>query len=259
VLGQTRVRHDVVAQVSELVGEQAGQLADTVIQKASQPGKTQTATLIGVAGLLLGASGTFTQLKTALNRIWEVKPRPGLGIGTFLRTRVISFGLVVGVGVLFLVMLAASTYVSALVEWATTILPGWIPVLRGANLLVTFLVVTVLFGVILRFLPDAKIECKEVRFGAVVTGALFTIGQYLIGLYFARASPASVYGAAGSLAIMLLWIYYSSLIFLFGAEITRAHAMRLGKPVIPKPEAEPCPGAGERGPGSRPPGSPDAD
>jgi membrane protein len=251
VFGQDAVREEVVGQVSAMVGKGGGELADTVIENSSKPQKTMTATLVGVAGLLLGASGAFAQLKWSLNRIWEVKLKPGQGIVRFLRGRVVSFAMVLVIGFLLLVSLAVSALLAGVGEWADARLPGWALVLGAANPVISLVVITVLFALIFRFLPDAEIGWREVWIGAAVTSILFAIGKTLIGEYLGRSSPGSVYGAAGSLAIMLLWLYYSAMIFLFGAEITRAHAMRLGKEVVPRKNAEACPGAGERGAGRR--------
>jgi membrane protein len=241
VVGQDRVRGEIVQRAGTMLGEGAAGFVDTVIRNASRPAASQVASIIGFVTLLIGASGAFLQLKAALNRVWEVKPRPGLGILRMLRSRLVSFLLVLLIAALLLGMVVLNTYLATVISWISEAMPGWMPVAQTANIIVTLAVVSVLFGMVFKYLPDAHIDWREVRIGAAVTGLLFTAGQAGFSIYLARASPASVYGAAGSAIILLLWIYFTALVILLGAEITRAHAMDLGKPVTPKDTAEASP------------------
>jgi membrane protein len=248
VLGADKVKHEVIGQFVAMMGKQGGELVGTVLENASKPKEGALATILGIAALLVGASGAFGQLKEALNRTWEVREKKGGSVLRFLRTRFISFAMVLVIGFLLLVSLAVSALLTGVGSWVGGALPGWAPVLEIANFVVSIVVVTMLIALIYRFLPDAQIEWRVVWVGAAVTALLFTLGKFLIGLYLGRTSAVSIYGAAGSLAVILLWIYYTSLIFLFGAEITRAHAQRLGKTAAPKRGAE---RAETEGPGSK--------
>lgn len=262
VFGADRVREEVVAQFDAMMGRQGGELVGAALESANQPRSGLIATLISIGALLLGATGTWGQLKEALNRTWEVRSAPNAasmlgGVWTFVRTRFISFAMVLVIAFLLLTSLTISAVLAGVGKWTEGALPGWATLLQITNFVVSLGIVTVLFALIFRFLPEAHIGWREVWIGAVITALLFTIGKFLIGLYIGRSSPASVYGAAGSLAIILVWVYYSALIFLFGAEITRAHADRLGRMAIPKPGAErrdtTGPGSSRRGGGESPP------
>lgn len=255
VVDSARAREQVVSQFSEMMGEEGGKLVATMLDNASKPKQGTIAAIIGIVVLVVGASGAFSQLKEALNRTWEVRELPSRGVWRFLRTRVFSFAMVMVIAFLLLVSLAVSAVLTGLSGWASGALPGWAALLQVADVAVSFAFITVLVAVIYRFLPDARIGWRELWIGAPLTALLFTIGKYLIGLYLGQGSPASIYGAAGSLAIILLWVYYSSLIFLFGAEVTRAHAQHLGKPMAPRGRAEhrdaAGPGSGKRGGGEK--------
>jgi membrane protein len=185
--------------------------------------------------LLVGALGLFGQLQDALNTVWQVQPKAGRGMLGFLRDRFLSFSMVLGTAFLLLVSLVISAALSALGgllgDWGASVI-GQI-----VNAAVTLLVITLLFAMIYRFLPDAQIAWRDVWFGAVFTTVLFTVGKYLIGFYLGRAGTASAYGAAGSFAALLIWLYYSAQIFLFGAELTKAHADRCGSRIVPKDNA----------------------
>jgi membrane protein len=236
--GAEQVRQEVVAQFRSMVGDQGAELVGTMLANANQPTHGTIATIISIGALIIGASGAFGQLKEALNRIWEVREKPHGGVWRFFRARFVSFAMVMVIGFLLLTSLVISALLSGVGAWASGALPGWNALLRVINLAVSVVAVTVLFAAVFRYLPDALIRWREVWIGALITAVLFTIGKYLIGVYIGRGSPASVYGAAGSLAVVLIWVYYSSLILLFGAEVTRAHAQRLGNNPTPKGHAE---------------------
>ncbi|HSF44151.1 MAG TPA: YihY/virulence factor BrkB family protein, partial [Thermoanaerobaculia bacterium] len=176
---------------------------------------------------------------SSLNKIWNVEAKPGKGIWSFLRNRILSFGMVLGIGFLLLVSLAVSAAVAALDTYVTGLFPAAEVVIGIITAAFGLAVITVLFAMIFRFLPDVKIAWKDVWTGAAVTSVLFLIGKVLIGLYLGNSSVASTYGAAGSLVILLLWIYYSTQILFFGAEITQVYARRYGSGIVPSEHAVP--------------------
>jgi len=237
VFGDQAAQGRVQGEISSLVGEEGGKAVEQMVVNADRPKAGTVATVFGVAMLLFGASGLFGQLQDALNTIWGVQPKPGRGIMGIIRDRFLSFTMVLGTAFLLLVSLVISAVLSALEsmlgEWGASVLG------QVFNLLVSTGVITVLFAMIYRFLPDAKIVWRDVWLGAALTAVLFTIGKYLIGLYLGKAGLASAYGAAGSLAVLLIWLYYSSQIFLFGAELTKVYANKFGSRIVPKDNAIP--------------------
>jgi membrane protein len=216
-----------------------------MVANAGRHGGGVWATIIAFATILFGATGVFTQLQTTLNHIFDVKPKPGQGIKGLLRARASAFGMLLGIGFLLLVSLVISAALSAAGNYLLGLLPGAEFVLQALNFVVSLAVITVLFAMIYRFLPDVKIAWRDVWFGAAVTALLFTIGKFLIGLYLGNSSVASVYGAAGSLVIVLLWAYYSSQILFFGAELTEVWARRRGSHIVPDEHAVPADRKGE--------------
>jgi membrane protein len=237
VLGEEAAQGQISAQVQNLVGAQGGEAVETMVQSANKPGAGTIGSVFGIAMLLFGAAGLFGQLQDALNTIWEVQPKPGRGAWGFVRDRFLSLTMVLGVAFLLLVSLIVSSALAAV----GTLLGDWQTGTVGLIVTTTLdvVVVTVLFALIYKFLPDAVIAWRDVWFGAAVTAVLFSLGKFLIGLYLGRAGVGSAYGAAGSLAVLLVWIYYASQIFLFGAELTKAYANHLGSRIKPKPYAEP--------------------
>jgi membrane protein len=192
------------------------------------------ATLVSGAVLFFGAAGAFTQLQSALNTIWDVKLKPGLGIWFALRTRLMTFLLVVLIGAVLLASLVASTALAAVTAYLPAAdLPGGFSLIEILNWAVSLALLTLMFALVYKLLPDVHIAWRVVWVGAVATAVLFTLGNYFIGLYLGRTSAASAYGAAGSLVIVLLWVYYSSQVLLFGAELTQAFARHFGEPVRP--------------------------
>lgn len=238
VFGEDAARGGIVDQFRGMVGDDGARAIQSMLEHAGKPGAGSViATVIGVATLLIGASGVFGELQDALNTVWDVKPRPGRGIVGMLKDRLLSFGMVLCVGFLLLVSLVMSTALSALDHYFEGILPGLPYLMRAANLVLSFLVITLLFAMMFRFLPDVRMRWREVWLGAAVTAALFTLGKYLIGLYLGKAGVASPFGAAGSLVVLVVWIYYSALILFFGAELTQVMAKRFGRGQ-PAPNAE---------------------
>lgn len=237
VFGREAAQGQISAQVQGLVGEQGGQAVETMVESANKPGAGTLGSILGLGMLLFGAAALFGQLQDALNTVWEVQPKPGRGAWGFIRDRFLSLTMVLGVAFLLLVSLVVSSALQAigshLGDWQT----GAVGLVIMTALDLT--VITVLFALLYKYLPDAVIAWRDVWFGAAVTAVLFTLGKYLIGMYLGRAGVGSAYGAAGSLAVLLVWIYYASQIFLFGAELTKAYANHLGSRIKPKPYAEP--------------------
>jgi membrane protein len=209
------------------------QVVQNIAEKASQPGKSTIATIIGIALALFGASGVFGQLQDALNTIWGVKARPGRGIWGFLRSRFLSFAMIAGVCFLLLVSLAVEGMLKAFSQYVQSVLPGGIVVALTVYLIFDFAVVVLLFAMIFKFLPDVEIQWRDVWIGAVMTAILFGLGKWLLGFYLGSGAAGSAYGAASSLITLLLWVYYSSQILLFGAEFTQVYAARAGRELKP--------------------------
>jgi membrane protein len=238
VLDQRDVQNALEGQIGGLMGPAGREQVTAILGQAHLPGsKGILATVLGVGALLLGAAGAFGQLQAALNRAWEVKPDPTQGgLKSFVLKRVFSFGMVLGVAFLLLVSLVVSAALSVLGNALGGALPGGLSETVGQllNIVVSFAVIALLFAVIFKVLPDAKAEWKDIWPGAVVTALLFTAGKFLIGFYLGRSNPGQAFGAAGSLAVMLVWIYYSSMIVLFGAEFTQVWAERKGTGIQPE-------------------------
>ena len=223
----------ITQQMSYFLDPSALQVVQNIAQKASQPGKSVTATIIGVALALFGASGVFGQLQDALNTIWGVKAKPGTGIWGFLRARFLSFAMVAGICFLLLVSLAIEALLKGFSHYVQSVVPGGIVIALTVYLVFDFVVVVLLFAMIFKFLPDVKIQWRDVWIGAVMTAIFFGIGKWALGLYLSSGAAGSAYGAASSLITLLLWVYYSSQILLFGAEFTQVYADRAGRRVEP--------------------------
>ena len=223
----------ITQQMSYFLDPSALQVVQNIAQKASQPGKSMIATIIGVALALFGASGVFGQLQDALNTIWGVKAKPGTGIWGFLRARFLSFAMVAGICFLLLVSLAIEALLKGFSHYVQSVVPGGIVIALTVYLVFDFAVVVLLFAMIFKFLPDVKIQWRDVWIGAVMTAIFFGIGKWALGLYLSSGAAGSAYGAASSLITLLLWVYYSSQILLFGAEFTQVYADRAGRGVEP--------------------------
>jgi membrane protein len=223
----------ITQQMSYFLDASAIQVVQNIAQKASQPGKSTLATVIGILLALFGASGVFGQLQDALNTIWGVKAKPGKGIWGFLRNRFLSFAMVAGICFLLLVSLAIEAVLKGFSHYVQSMLPGGIVIALTLYLVFDFAVVVLLFGMIFKFLPDVQIQWRDVWIGAIITAILFGIGKWLLGLYLGSGAAGSAYGAASSLITLLLWVYYSSQILLFGAEFTQVYAQRAGRAFKP--------------------------
>ncbi|MFN8473224.1 MAG: YihY/virulence factor BrkB family protein [Anaerolineae bacterium] len=250
VFGRQAVQGQVIGTIQAVVGQQGGQAIETMVESASQPRAGGILiTLLGIATLLLGASGVFGALQDSLNTIWGVQTRPGGGFKGIIKERFFSFTLVVGTGFLLLVSLVVTAALAAVAKWFGDVMPGSAGLWEGVNFVFSLLVVTVLFALIFKYVPDADITWRDIFIGAFATALLFTIGKFAIGLYLGRSSVTSAYGAAGSLVLVLLWIYYSAQILFFGAELTQVVANRYGTPIVPKPSAVPLTEAARAGQG----------
>lgn len=227
----------VTQQLSYFLDRSAIEVVQGIAQKASQPGKSMWATIIGVALALFGASGVFGQLQDALNTIWGVKAKPGAGIWGFLRARFLSFAMVGGVCFLLLVSMTFETLLKAFSHYVQGLFPGGIVLAVTVYLLFDFAMITFLLAMIFKYLPDVKIRWRDVWIGAGMTALLFGFGKWALGLYLGSGSAASAYGAASSLITLLLWVYYSSQILLFGAEFTQVYADYFGAHVEPDQHA----------------------
>ena len=235
VMDPADVRGGVEQQLGALMGPAAGETVRTVLEHADRPGGGLLPTLLGIAALLFGATGAVMQLQQALNRAWEVKAVGG-GIKAFFGKRVFSLALLLAIAFFLLVSLAVSAMLSAMGNRLGAVLPEGLStgVLFVLNMVISLVVIGLLFAAMFKVLPDAKIAWRDVWVGAGVTAILFMIGKFLIGFYLGKSDPGEAYGAAGSLAVLLIWIYYSSIIVLFGAEFTQTWAERRGKGIEPE-------------------------
>ena len=232
VLGTDVVQERLMDQIGQLVGNDSALLLDQAISEAQNTG-TGLAVLIGVGALLLGATGVFGQLQDALNTIWEASPEKAGGVWGLIRTRLLSLAAVFGTAFLLLVSLAVSAVIGGIIDTASQVV-ALEPFLIVMDLITSAGVITVLFALMFKFLPDVEIAWHDVWFGAAITAVLFVLGKFGIGLYLSMSDVGSAYGAAGSLIIILAWIYYSALILFFGAELTQAWATAQGR--SPDPE-----------------------
>jgi membrane protein len=234
VFGHYDVETPIVGEIRGLVGQEGAEVVQTVIKNAHGPGRGVVSLVIGVATLLIGATTVFVQLQSALNSIWEVKADPNKkksALWEFVRDRLLSLAMILGIGFLLLVSLMISAALSAASTWAQghiTLHPVFWQVI---DIVVSFGIIALLVAMMFKFLPDAEVAWHDVWFGAFVTSVLFTVGKALIGVYLGRASVGSAYGAAGSLVVFMVWLYYASLILFLGAKITQVRTRReRGKP-----------------------------
>lgn len=235
--GAEAARGELGAQLKTFIGSTAAESVQAMVRSASKPSDGIVAGIVGFITLLLGASGIFAQLKDALNTIWEVRLKPGGGIKAFIRERLLSFGMVLSIGFLLLISLAATAALAGFSGYIGKVI-GIPPALLGAaGFLVSVGMVTTLFAFIFKVLPDARIEWRNVWIGAALTAVLFEIGKWGLGIYLGRESTASSFGAAGSLVLLLLWVYYTSCILFLGAEFTQVYARATGHVIRPAKNA----------------------
>lgn len=249
------VQSQVMSQIQGLVGTQGASFVSNLLTSASNPARGITATVLGIITLLFGALGAFNELHDALNTIWEVKEEETKGflqsIKKIVFDRFLSFAMILGIGFLLLVSLVISTGLSALQTLVGNIFPFSDAILQIINLLISMGVITVLFALIYKFLPDAEIAWRDVWLGAFVTSILFSLGKFAIGLYLGNSAIGSSFGAAGSLVVVLVWIYYSAQILFFGAEFTEVYANNYGSKIVPEAEESGSPARPHLQPGKR--------
>ncbi|TIO72563.1 MAG: YihY/virulence factor BrkB family protein [Mesorhizobium sp.] len=245
VVGKDAAQLALSAEISGVMGPQSADLLKATIDTASRGWSGTLATIIGLVTLLITASGVFGEMQQSLNEIWKVEPSD-MSLSSLVRARAASLGLVAALGFMLLVSLAASTAISALGDFINQRLPFGELIVSSINTIVSFLLIALLFAAIYKVLPDRSLKWRDVAVGALVTAFLFTIGKSLIGWYIGSSSIATSYGAAGALMVVLLWVYYSAQIFLFGAEITRAYSVKSGSrkdlaAVVAQPRNRPVP------------------
>ena len=240
VFGREAAQNQIVETLQGMIGQDSAKAVQEMIQASSEKPKTgMLSTIIGFVALLFGAGGVVGQLQTSLNKMWEVTPRPGQGMWGFLRQRFFSFAMVLAIGFLLLVSLVVTAVLSSFTSMLSSFLGDATFVAHAIDILVSFGFVTLLFALIYKYVPDVEIQWRDVWVGAALTSILFTVGKYLIGLYIGTSGVGSTFGAAGSLITILVWVYYSSLIFFLGAEFTRVYATQYGSGVAPAENAQP--------------------
>ena len=232
------VRAELLSQVSDLSGPDTAKTLDDIIQNVSSDTQGFWARTIAIGVLAFSATTVFVSIQNALNAIWKVKPQPQRGYVKFIIDRLLSFALVITLGFLMMVSLLLDTILALFKDFLTTVFSGVAYyVVETINFSISFLVISFIFAMILKFLPDAKIKWSDVRTGAIVTTVLFILGKFLISIYLGNSDFESTYGAAGSLVVILMWVYYSSVILLLGAEFTQAYAKSKGRMILPASNA----------------------
>ena len=229
VFGNDAAKGHVLAELRDVMGHEGAVAVEGLLKSASEPEKSSLAAIVGLVTLLVGATTVLGELQSALDRIWRADTAPPAeGLWSWLRTRLLSLGMILTFGFLLLVSLVISAALAALGKWWGPLFGGWDTVLQLINFAISFVIITLVFAIIYKSLPRVSVAWRDVWIGATVTALLFTIGKVLIGLYLGRTSTASAFGAAGSLVVLLVWVYYSAQIFLLGAEFTWVYTHRRG-------------------------------
>jgi len=235
--GQEATKNQLVGALQGLVGQESAKAVQAMVKNAGKPSSGIVATIVSVVTLLIGATGVVSQLQESLNIVWQVEPKPGRGVMGVIKDRIASFSMILAIGFLLLVSLVVSTVLTAASQSLQGFLPGGALIWRVVDFGLSFGFITLLFAMMYKILPDVRIAWKDVWIGAAITSLLFTIGKFLIGLYLGHSSVQSAYGAAGSLVVLLIWVYYSAQIFLFGAELTQVYTNRYGSGMKPAENA----------------------
>ncbi|HET6610640.1 MAG TPA: YihY/virulence factor BrkB family protein [Kofleriaceae bacterium] len=235
--GAAAAQGELLARVQDLVGQQGAEVFRTVIASAGGGRQQGVMAIVGVGAMLLAATAVFAQLQDSLNIVWSVRPKPGRGWWIYLRRRLLSLAVILLLGALLLCSLLATAAVSVVSATVAREVPGGYLLWRLINIALTLAVFSTLFAVLFKVLPDAAIAWRDAWLGGALTAALFTIGKELLAMYLSRAAVGSAYGAAGSLVILLVWIYYSAIMLFVGAEVTEVAARRFGRGVWPKANA----------------------
>jgi membrane protein len=238
VYGRDEARGTLVAQIGDVVGEEGAAQIETMLQEAQDTQEGTLATILSALVLLYGASKIFTQLRRSLNLIWHIEPKPSGGILRLVWSHLLALAMVLLIGVLLLSMLVATTALQVVGDHYGDLLPGGGYLWQLLNLVIVFAVFTLLFACAFKFLPSAEIVWHDVWVGAAATSLLFTVGQFLLGIYLSQSATGSVYGAAGSLIVLLVWIYYSAMMFLLGAEFTYVYSQHFGSQIEPNKHAQ---------------------
>lgn len=231
VFGQQSAQGALINEARQLIGDRGAETVQSLLKNAQKPSSGIFASLVAFATLLFGASGVFTELQAALNVIWESKSQSASGFIGIIKQRLFSFGMVLSIGFLLLVSLIISAALTYIGHSFGELVPMPPFILQAINFVLSFAVITILFGLMFKYVPTAKVSWRDVGVGAVGTALLFTIGKYLLGLYLGKASVGSTYGAAGSFVAVIVWIYYSAQIFFFGAEFTHVYAEARGEQI----------------------------
>lgn len=233
-LGQEAVRGNIYSGLESFLGKDTAMQLQDIIKNASLSGKTNLAAIVGIVTLLIGSTAIFGEIQDSINSIWGLKPKPKKGWLKILQNRFLSFSIIIGLGFLLLVSLALTALIDVFSKYLLTTYPDLAVVLLYVlNQVITLLVATIIFAIIFKVLPDARIKWRDVIAGAILTAFLFMVGKFLISFYISRTAVGSTYGAAGSLVILLLWTYYSAIILYFGAEFTKRYAIRYGESIHP--------------------------
>ena len=235
--GPEAARGEIARELGSVVGAQAAQAIESIIAHAEAPASGIVSTVIGLVVLLLGASGVFNELATALNEIFDVKRKRDQGALGFVRHRLFAFAMVLSVAFLLLITLVASAALSAVGHFFASYLPGGEFIWQLANFTLGLAFTTALFGLIFKVVPDVRARWSDLWVGALFTAALFSLGRLLLALYIGKSAPTSSYGAAGSMVALVIWVYYSTQVFFFGAEFTQVYARRFGNPILPSERA----------------------
>lgn len=243
LMGEAQVREALVAQARQLVGDDGASLLQTVMQRAAESPKNAVSMIIGFVLTVFGATTIFAHLQKSLNRIWNVKAKPSNAVLGFARARLISLSVVLGLAFLMLASLVLQAAISGLQDYLATLFPGAAVLSTIINSLVSLTLVALVLAMLFRYVPDVDISWRDTLTGAVVTALLLTIGNYAIGLYLGHAAVGSAYGAAGSAVVFMVWVYYTAVVLLFGANTTRVIARHHGSPILPNDYAEFLPGA----------------
>ena len=236
--GKEAVSGKISQEISSMLGDGTAESIEEMVANAVQTESSTLATVFGIGILLFGATTVFFELQKSLNRIWGVEPKPKKAFLKYIRDRFFSFGIILVIGFLMLVSLILTSVLTFMGEWLQALLPDFLLIIfHVLNFLISYAVITVLFALMFKILPDAVISWKSVWVGAIVTTFLFEIGKYALGIYFGVAKPESIYGGAGSVVLILLWVSYVCMILFFGAEFTKQYAIKFGQGIKPKESA----------------------
>jgi membrane protein len=235
--GESNARHELFGQISSMVGPKGAETIQSLLNQPQNEKHSFFATIIATVTLILGSTGVFMELQAALNTIWDVKQQPGAGIWGFVKHRLLSFAMVLTIGFLLLVSLVVTAAITVIGKKVSAWMPGMEAISQILNFVASFGIITVLFAFIFKYMPDVRMPWKVVWIGAAFTSLLFAIGKFALGMYIGKNSASNAFGAAGSLVVILLWVYYSAQILFFGAEITQAYAKLKGIEVAPKQHA----------------------